>query len=297
MNSARRWRDNAPARFVWRFARLDKFPAKRPPAPAWQPWRRRIAAAAPARQRCPARSRISRAPRPLQSAARHFPESAAAATATGARPQDRGSFVSSGFMFSFIGSMGGGVLPAAHKLPFLLSRAIRQMSHITSPMQPPRTGNPACSCARCIAATAFGCAGHVFGAGNGGIHVVVRAGDGLDLIARSARRNGRPCWRRRCSRRSPCRKPAGSDCPRRAAKAWASLAVALMVIAANAAAPRRMRRLRVFILILLSPGWRFIAPPGCCICHTPASRKSLKNPQTSPLSDTATCLFYSEGYL
>jgi len=24
-------------------------------------------------------------------------------------------------------------------------------------------------------------------------------------------------------------------------------------------------------------GWRFIASPGCCICLTPAKRKSLKN--------------------
>jgi len=85
MNPARQQRDNAPARFVWRLARLDAFPAKRPPEPAWRPWHRRSAASTPAQPAHPARNRISRVPRRLQFAARHCPGNAAAATATGAR--------------------------------------------------------------------------------------------------------------------------------------------------------------------------------------------------------------------
>jgi YHS domain-containing protein len=56
-----------------------------------------------------------------------------------------------------------------------------------------------------------------------------------------------------------------------------SLALTLRVIAAKAAAPMVVRRIRVFIFCFFIFGRRFIAPPNCGVCITPADGKSRKN--------------------
>ena len=196
------------------FARLDARPAKRRPAPARRPWRRRIADATPTRPVHPARKPDFAGASASSIRRQTFSWKRGGSDGDGARRARRTSrnfasslgirIVDSCFLHRF---KGGGILSAARNLPFLLRRDnpaddshyFAARPHGRSPawsrdsqrrLESP-FGLPVMFLAQAMAGfTSFDC-----------------AGDGGDLIARGARRNGQPVVGAD-SRRSPCRKPA-----------------------------------------------------------------------------------------
>ena len=241
-------------------------------------------------QRVQPASRISPALGVLQSAARHFPESAAAAAATRA-PGATAWKVLCRRDSCFLSSVNGRrrFSSAARNLPFLFTpgqpgrmTVAHYFAGATATVLQP--GMVACSNARLDGLRAC--------------RSCFWRRPGRDYVPF----DGRPWWQSDCPRRAAKRlglvhrheirviRRAGNGLiwlPAARGESNASLAVALKVIAVRAAAPMVMRRIRVFIFIFLSFGRRFIASAEYVVFVIHRSRRKSRNIFCAAISRSA----------